>query len=142
VRARDITVLGAGPAGLYFAALARKADPDLSIRVIERNPPDATYGWGVVFSDQNAASQYARFLQPNQAKYLDLKAIYARDWTHADPIRQYQRRSKKCAEVLVPHCVPVDFLIGAYVPSVIIQDQLRNLGFDLAISIDSDLFFQ
>jgi anthraniloyl-CoA monooxygenase len=56
VRAQDITVLGGGPAGLYFAALAKKADPDLSIRVIERNPPDATYGWGVVFSDQTLSS--------------------------------------------------------------------------------------
>ncbi len=47
-----IVVIGGGPAGLYFALLMRKADPAHHIVVLERNAPDATYGWGVVFSDQ------------------------------------------------------------------------------------------
>ncbi|HKF75319.1 MAG TPA: FAD-dependent monooxygenase, partial [Candidatus Dormibacteraeota bacterium] len=46
-----IGVLGAGPAGLYFAILMKRADPRHEIRVIERNHPDATFGWGVVFSE-------------------------------------------------------------------------------------------
>lgn len=46
-----IAVIGAGPAGLYFSLLARKHDPRHEIRVVEQNPRDATYGWGVVFSD-------------------------------------------------------------------------------------------
>ena len=46
-----IAVIGAGPAGLYFALLAKKHDPDHEIRVYEQNPEGATYGWGVVFSD-------------------------------------------------------------------------------------------
>lgn len=46
-----IAVIGAGPAGLYFALLHKKHDPSLDISVIEQNPRDATYGWGVVFSD-------------------------------------------------------------------------------------------
>lgn len=46
-----ITVIGAGPAGLYFSLLARKQDPSHEITVIEQNPRGATYGWGVVFSD-------------------------------------------------------------------------------------------
>ncbi len=45
-------VLGGGPAGLYFALLAKKADPAADVRVIERNPRDATFGWGVVFSEE------------------------------------------------------------------------------------------
>jgi anthraniloyl-CoA monooxygenase len=45
-------VIGAGPAGLYFALLAKKANPDDDVLVIERNPPDATFGWGVVFSEE------------------------------------------------------------------------------------------
>ena len=51
-----ITILGAGPAGLYAALLLKKNDPRAEIRVIERNPADATYGWGVVFSDRTLAA--------------------------------------------------------------------------------------
>jgi anthraniloyl-CoA monooxygenase len=47
-----ISILGAGPAGLYFALLMKKADPSHEVTVIERNPADATYGWGVVFSEE------------------------------------------------------------------------------------------
>jgi anthraniloyl-CoA monooxygenase len=47
-----ISILGAGPAGLYLALLAKKADPARQVTVVERNPPDATYGWGVVFSEE------------------------------------------------------------------------------------------
>ncbi|HXF57820.1 MAG TPA: FAD-dependent monooxygenase, partial [Actinomycetota bacterium] len=47
-----VVVLGGGPAGLYFALLAKKSDPRRDVVVVERNPPDATYGWGVVFSEE------------------------------------------------------------------------------------------
>ncbi|MDQ6773308.1 MAG: FAD-dependent monooxygenase [Candidatus Dormibacteraeota bacterium] len=46
-----IDVLGAGPAGLYFSILMKRADPAHRVRVFERNAPDATFGWGVVFSE-------------------------------------------------------------------------------------------
>ncbi|MDB5914849.1 MAG: salicyloyl-CoA 5-hydroxylase-like protein [Ramlibacter sp.] len=47
-----IKILGAGPAGLYFAALMKKDDPQHEITIYERNPRDATWGFGVVFSDR------------------------------------------------------------------------------------------
>ena len=47
-----IVTVGGGPAGLYASALLKKADSGNEITVLERNPADATYGWGVVFSDQ------------------------------------------------------------------------------------------
>jgi anthraniloyl-CoA monooxygenase len=47
-----IACLGGGPAGLYFSILAKKAHPDWDITVVERNRADATFGWGVVFSDK------------------------------------------------------------------------------------------
>ena len=46
-----VAVLGGGPAGLYFAILLRKLRPDSDITVYERNRPDDTFGFGVVFSD-------------------------------------------------------------------------------------------
>ena len=46
-----IVCIGGGPAGLYFAALMKKADPAHDVTVFERNRPDDTFGFGVVFSD-------------------------------------------------------------------------------------------
>ncbi len=46
-----IACVGGGPAGLYFAILMKKADPGHDVTVIERNRPDDTFGFGVVFSD-------------------------------------------------------------------------------------------
>ncbi len=45
-------VIGGGAAGLYFGLLAKKANPSDEVLVVERNPPDATFGWGVVFSEE------------------------------------------------------------------------------------------
>jgi anthraniloyl-CoA monooxygenase len=47
-----VHVIGGGPAGLYFAILMKKAWPQRRIIVFERNRPDDTFGFGVVFSDQ------------------------------------------------------------------------------------------
>ena len=47
-----IHIVGGGPAGLYFAILMKSAWPDTAITVFERNRPDDTFGFGVVFSDQ------------------------------------------------------------------------------------------
>ena len=47
-----ILCIGGGPAGLYLALLLKKADARHIIRVVERNRPYDTFGWGVVFSDQ------------------------------------------------------------------------------------------
>ncbi|MGQ0538722.1 MAG: bifunctional salicylyl-CoA 5-hydroxylase/oxidoreductase [Gemmatimonadaceae bacterium] len=48
----NVVVVGGGPAGLYFALLLKERNPRAAITVIERNAPDDTFGWGVVFSDQ------------------------------------------------------------------------------------------
>jgi len=45
-----INVIGAGPAGLLFSLLIKRRFPKWSVRVFEQNPPDATFGFGVVFS--------------------------------------------------------------------------------------------
>ncbi|HLG65613.1 MAG TPA: FAD-dependent monooxygenase [Ktedonosporobacter sp.] len=51
-----IVILGGGPAGLYSGLLIKKANPRHEITIIERNPADITYGWGVVFSDRTLGS--------------------------------------------------------------------------------------
>jgi len=51
-----INIIGGGPAGLYFAILMKKAGSDHQIRIYERNGPDDTFGWGVVFSGKTLAN--------------------------------------------------------------------------------------
>ena len=51
-----INVIGGGPAGLYFAILMKKADAAHQIRIYERNGPNDTFGWGVVFSGKTLAN--------------------------------------------------------------------------------------
>ena len=46
-----IGIVGGGPAGLLFAYLMARGDPRHHIQVFERDPSDATYGWGVVLTD-------------------------------------------------------------------------------------------
>lgn len=98
---------------------------------------------GVVLADRNAAGHdnWVRFLHPRQWEVLDFERIYARDWRDADQFAYYDRKRKKCAEVLVPRCVPARFLTGAYVVDRGVAARLKAAGFGLSIAINPDLFF-
>jgi anthraniloyl-CoA monooxygenase len=54
-----IACLGGGPAGLYFAISMKLRDPAHEVDLFERNRPDDTFGWGVVFSDQTVENLMA-----------------------------------------------------------------------------------
>jgi 2-polyprenyl-6-methoxyphenol hydroxylase-like FAD-dependent oxidoreductase len=77
-----IAVIGGGPAGLYFSYLMKRADSAHNIMVIEQNPRDATWGFGVVFSDR--ALEFLRaddedtyqFLMPHMESWPDLKIVH------------------------------------------------------------------
>ena len=64
-----IVCIGGGPAGLYFSILMKQADPRHDITVIERNRPDDTFGWGVVFSDATL-DNFARADRETHAEIL------------------------------------------------------------------------
>ncbi|HEV8429325.1 MAG TPA: FAD-dependent monooxygenase [Pyrinomonadaceae bacterium] len=51
-----INIIGGGPAGLYFAILMKKARASHQIKIYERNGPNDTFGWGVVFSGKTLAN--------------------------------------------------------------------------------------
>src|SRR5690242_6087405 len=73
-----IAVLGGGPGGLYFAALARQLDAGHDITVWERNAADDTFGFGVVFSDEtlggieHADPEIHRRMQREFARWDDI----------------------------------------------------------------------
>jgi 2-polyprenyl-6-methoxyphenol hydroxylase-like FAD-dependent oxidoreductase len=71
-----VLVVGAGPAGLYLSYLLKKADPRRELRVVEQNPPDATFGFGVVFSDKAL-----EFLRGDDPETYDAVTPHMEDWT-------------------------------------------------------------
>ena len=67
-------IVGGGPGGLYLAILLKKARPDAQIEVVERNAPDATFGFGVVFSDETLG-----YLQDNdEPTFQDITRTFNR----------------------------------------------------------------
>jgi hypothetical protein len=98
---------------------------------------------GTVITDQNAASDYVRFLGPAQWEELAFDDIFALDWRHPDDqVAFWRHRARKCAEVLVPHRVDVKFLTGAYVIDANAKARLGGLGFSLPVTVDPLLFFR
>ncbi|PTA97704.1 MULTISPECIES: FAD-dependent monooxygenase [unclassified Sulfitobacter] len=74
-RLSSVEILGAGPAGLYTAILIRRLLPDVRIRVTEQNPEGATFGFGVVFSDQAL-----EFLKSDDPETHDLVIPHMERW--------------------------------------------------------------
>ena len=56
-------ILGGGPAGLYLSILLKKRSPADEVVVYERNTPEDTFGWGVVFSDETLGNLTAKELR-------------------------------------------------------------------------------
>ncbi len=133
-------------ANLYFHArnpmLYKRKDiaEDLCVLRVETNVLNIQ---GAMISDQNASSNYARFLSPSAIRQLDFEQIYAESWLHPDnPIAYYRHKSQKCAEVLVPHSIPREYIFGAYVVNNNVQKTLAESGFSLPIEINPYLFFR
>jgi anthraniloyl-CoA monooxygenase len=72
-----VSIVGGGPSGLYLAILLCKAGHNVS--VVERNAPDATFGWGVVFSEETLGS----LRDADYPTYLEITDSFAR-WTSID----------------------------------------------------------
>ena len=75
----NVAIVGGGPAGLYLGILLRKLDRGVDVRVLERNAPDATFGFGVVFSEETLGA--LRDADPET--HLEITDTFAR-WDRID----------------------------------------------------------
>jgi 2-polyprenyl-6-methoxyphenol hydroxylase-like FAD-dependent oxidoreductase len=71
----QVAILGAGPAGLYLGYLLKRRRPDSNVRIVEQNAPDATFGFGVVFSERAL-----EFLNEDDPATHDALAPHLQSW--------------------------------------------------------------
>lgn len=141
---RKILVLGGGPGGLYAALLLKQTDPERKIVVIERNPPDATYGFGIVFSDatlrefQDADAETHSEITENFAKWdaIDVRwnDHFLRSHGHAFVgisrkvmLEILQRRCADLGVELIFNCDRTDFSDFPEYDLVIVADGANSL---------------
>ena len=74
-----IAIAGGGPGGLYLSILLKRLDPSHEVVVYERNAPDDTFGFGVVFSDETLGA----FEAADPESYAEITRRFAR-WTEID----------------------------------------------------------
>lgn len=133
-------------ANLYFHArnpmLFKRKDQAETLCVLRISPTVLQIA-GAVITDQNASSDYVKFLPPTALNLLQLDQIYAEDWRHpTDRIAYYRHKSQKCAEVLIPHQIPPQYILGAYVVSAPARQRVQQIGFSQPIAIQPYLFFR
>ena len=115
-----ITCVGGGPAGLYFAVLARKAGHEVT--VLERNPAGVTYGWGVVFWDDLLDDLFRH--DPVSARRI---------WDAAYKWDEYEVRATGKA---VNHLAGYGFSLGRHRLLDILSARAVELGVDLRYRSD------
>ena len=87
-----IAIAGGGPGGLYFAALMKGLDPGHEVTVWERNAPDDTFGFGVVFSDETLGGIEGA----DTVIHEQMEGRFAR-WTDIDvEVNGHARASPRC----------------------------------------------
>ena len=83
-----INIIGGGPAGMYFAILMKQADPAHAITVYERNGPNDTFGWGVVFSGKTLANLRAA----DAESHAEITRAFAA-WDNVDVVHSQEKIS-------------------------------------------------
>ncbi|MDQ3548349.1 MAG: FAD-dependent monooxygenase [Chloroflexota bacterium] len=136
----NIHILGGGPAGLYAALLLKKSHPGSPIRLTERNPRDATYGWGVVFSDRTLSGLHEADVRTSTQITDSFVLWEAIDVHFRDALVRCDGHAfagigrKKLLNILQARCVElgVDLCFETEVPA---PEELRA-GCDLLIAAD------
>ncbi|MFJ9708867.1 bifunctional salicylyl-CoA 5-hydroxylase/oxidoreductase [Streptomyces sp. NPDC101234] len=135
-----IAIIGGGPGGLYLAALMKQLDPAHEITVWERNAPEDTFGFGVVFSDEtlggieNADTVFSEAMSRRFARWTDID-IHYRGETHTVGGQGFAAMSRKeLLHLLQERCLElgVDLRFSTLAPDVA---ELRA-SYDLVVGAD------
>ena len=96
---------------------------------------------GAIVVDQNAVSDYARFAPaPDGLENVSSEILWSDTWVFEDDkIKTWKWGPRKCAELLVPDCVPSTFIVGAHVKNA--HDQQRVNGHGVKSQINEHMFF-
>lgn len=147
---REIKIINAGRklhsyANLYFDSYnpmlsrVRSHYNDICILAID---PSIMNIPGTVVTSCNAASSVVKFADPTEmTDVLNFDIIYAQYWTDDNIHVYYNNKLIKCAEVLIPDCIPYDYIMGAIVINNIAKEKLKSTGFDRNIIVDRHRFF-
>ena len=81
-----MTIVGGGPAGLYFALLMKQRDPSHAISILERDGPSDTFGWGIVFSDQTFD-----YLRKNDGPSYEAITARCQKWDNVDIVHRGEK---------------------------------------------------
>src|SRR5947208_1193423 len=134
-----ILVAGAGPAGLYFSYLAKRQHPGWQIRVVEQNPADSTFGFGVVFSDRaleflrdDDAETYER-ITPQMEMWTDLVVAHRGTPVRIDGIGFAAIGRLKFLQLLQRQLASVG-IAPEYNRTLAKKEEL--LGYDLVVAAD------
>jgi 2-polyprenyl-6-methoxyphenol hydroxylase-like FAD-dependent oxidoreductase len=134
-----IAILGAGPAGLYLGFLIKRRRPDADVTLIEQNAANATFGFGVVFSDR--ALEFLReddpetfaAITPQMEQWNDITLVHRNERIAIDGIGFAAIGRLKLLQLLQarPHSVGVEPQFGRAVTSL---DELSDA--DLVVGAD------
>src|SRR5438067_10102278 len=83
-----INIIGGGPAGMYFAILMKQADAAHDITIFERNGPDDTFGWGVVFSGKTLSN----LREADEPSHAEITRIFEA-WDNVDVVHRGEKIS-------------------------------------------------
>ena len=134
-----ILIVGAGPAGLYLAYLLKRRRPAWSIRVVEQNPRDSTFGFGVVFSDRaleflrDDDPQTCDLITPQMEIWTDLSVVHRGTPVVIDGIGFAAIGRLKLLQLLQQQLASVA-VVPEYGKTIISESELQ--GHDLVVAAD------
>ena len=132
-------IVGAGPAGLYLAYLLHRQRPDDPVRIVEQNPPDSTFGFGVVFSDRAL-----EFLRDDDPETYDLLTPAMERWADLTVTHRGERITIDGVGFAAIGRLALLQRLGRRLEAVGITPEYRHLvseereleGFDLVVAAD------